>query len=74
MGKFTGYRKAEILSILTKITEDDKDKFKVYHDIYNVLKDCCSCRIPDDKVLPEWEDLVRFLKKTMMDHRKPPSS
>jgi len=50
-----------ILSVLTKITEDDKYKFKVYHDIYHALMDSCSCHIPADKNLPEWEDLVRYI-------------
>jgi len=30
--------------------------------------EACWCRIPEDQVLPEREDLQRFLKKKMADH------
>ncbi len=39
MSEFTEADKAKVLSVLTKITEEDKDKYHVYHDIYHVLKD-----------------------------------
>ena len=61
-------RKAEVLSTLTKITDEDRDKYHVYHDIYHALKDSCDCRIPENKILPEREDLLRFLRKKMLDH------
>jgi hypothetical protein len=32
------------------------------------LKDSCDCRVLDSKILPEWEDLLHFLQKKMMDH------
>jgi hypothetical protein len=66
--KFTEADRAKVLSVLTKITEEDKDKYHVYHDIYHVLKDSCDCRIPGNKILPEWEDLLHFLQRKMLDH------
>ncbi len=68
MSEFTEADWAKVLSVLTKITEEDKDKYHVYHDIYHVLKDSCDCRIPDSKVLPGREDLLRFLHRKMLDH------
>jgi len=68
MSEFTEDRKAEILSVLHKITEDDREKFNAYHDIHHALMDACNCRIPEDQVLREREGLVRFLKKKMVDH------
>lgn len=66
--EFTEADRAKVLSVLTKITEEDKDKYHVYHDIYHVLKDSCDCRIPENKILPEREDLLRFLQRKMLDH------
>jgi hypothetical protein len=37
-------------------------------DIYHVLKDSCDYRIPDNKILPEREDLLQFLQRKMLDH------
>jgi len=68
MSEFTEERKAEILAVFKKITEDDKEQYNAYHDLYHALMEACWCRIPDDKVLPEREDLQRFLKKKMADH------
>jgi hypothetical protein len=64
MSDFTEADKAKVLSTLMKITEEDKDKYHVYH----ILKDPCNCRIPDSKILPEQEDLLHFLQKKMLDH------
>ncbi len=61
--EYTEADKAKTLSFLSKIDKEDKDKYHVYHDIYHVLKDSCNCRVPEDKILPEWEDLLRFLQK-----------
>jgi len=58
----------EILSVLDKITEDDREKFNAYHHIHHALMDACYCCIPENKVLPERENLARFLKKKMLDH------
>ncbi len=66
--EFTEADRAKVLSVLTKITEEDKDEYHVYHDIYHVLKDSCNCRIPENKILPEREDLLRFLQRKMLDH------
>ena len=66
--EFTEADRAKVLSVLTKITEEDKDKYHVYHDIYHVLKDSCDCRIPENKILPEREDLLRFLQRKILDH------
>jgi HSP90 family molecular chaperone len=77
MSEFTEADRAKVLSVLTKITEDDKEKYHVYHDIYHVLKESCDCRIPENKILPEREDLLHFLHRKMLDHpvgRKPSSS
>jgi hypothetical protein len=63
MSKFTEADKAEVLSTLTNITEY-KDKYHVYH----VVKDSCDCRTPDNKILPEQEDLLHFFQKKMLDH------
>ncbi len=68
MSEFTEAYKAKVLSVLTKITEEDKEKYHVYHDIHHVLKESCDCRIPDNKILPGREDLLRFLHKKMLDH------
>jgi hypothetical protein len=68
MSEFTEERKAEILAVFKKITEDDKEKYNAYHDLYHALMEACWCQIPEDKVLPEREDLQRFLKKKMADH------
>jgi hypothetical protein len=62
ISEFTEADKAKVLSVPTKITEEDKDKYHVYHDIYHVLKDSCDCRIPENKILPEREDLLCFCK------------
>jgi len=56
------------LSVLSQIIKEDKDKYHVYHDIYHVLKDSCDCRVPEDKILPEKADLLRFLQKKIHDH------
>jgi hypothetical protein len=53
MSEFTEADKDKVLSVLTKITEEDKEKYHAYHDIYHVLKDSCDCRIPENKILPE---------------------
>jgi hypothetical protein len=37
-------------------------------DIYHVLKDSCDFRIPDNKILLGWEDLLHFLHRKMLDH------
>jgi hypothetical protein len=68
MSEFTEADRAKVLSVLTKITEDDKEKYNVYHDIYHVLKESCNCRIPENKILPGREDLLHFLHKKMLDH------
>jgi hypothetical protein len=68
MGEFTEHRKAEILSVLNKITEDDREKFNAYNDIHHALINACYCRIPEDQVLLEREGLVRFLKMKMVDN------
>jgi hypothetical protein len=57
--------KTKIASSLSKIIEEDRDKYHVYHDIYHVLKTSCSCVVPSDEVLPEREDLLRFAQKKM---------
>ena len=62
------YTHTKVLSTFNKIIKEDKDKFHAYHDIYHVLKDSCDCKVPDSKILPEWEDLLRFLGKKMADH------
>ena len=66
--EYTEADKARILSVLSDIIKEDKDKYHVYHDIYHVLKDSCDCKVPDSKILPEREDLLRFLQKKMHDH------
>jgi len=66
--EFTEADKAKIASSLSKIIEEDRDKYHVYHDIYHVLKTSCSCVVPSDEVLPEREDLLRFAQKKMHDH------
>jgi hypothetical protein len=53
MSEYTKADQAKILSVFSKIIEEDKDKYHVYHDIYHVLKDSCDCRVLDDKILPE---------------------
>jgi hypothetical protein len=68
MSQFTEADRAKVLSVLTKITKEDKDKFHVYHDIYHVLKESCDCRIPENEILPGREDLLRFLHRKMLDH------
>jgi hypothetical protein len=68
MSEYTEADKAKTLSVLSKIIKEDKDKYHVYHDIYHVLKDSCDCRVPEDKVLPEKADLLRFLQKKIHDH------
>jgi hypothetical protein len=68
MSEYTKAHKAKILSVLSKIVKEDKDKYHVYHDIYHILKDSCDCRVPEDKILPEQEDLLCFLQKKMHDH------
>jgi hypothetical protein len=68
MSEFTEANRAKVLSVLTKITEDDKEKYHVYHDIYHVLKESCDCRISENKILPEREDLLRFLHRKMLNH------
>jgi len=68
LSEYTEADKARILSVLTGIIKEDKDKYHVYHDIYHVLKDSCDCKVPDSKILPEREDLLRFLQKKMHDH------
>ena len=68
MSEYTKADTAKILSVLSKIIKEDKDKYHVYHDIYHVLKDSCDCRVPEDKVLPEKADLLRFLQKKIHDH------
>jgi hypothetical protein len=68
MSEYTEANKAKILSVLSKISEEDKDKYHVYHDIYHVLKDSCDCRVPEDKILPEQADLLHFLQKKMHDY------
>ncbi len=62
LSEFTEADKGKVSSVLTKITDEDKDKCHVYHDIYHVLKDSCDCRIPDNKILPKREDLLSFSK------------
>jgi len=49
--EFTEADKAKIASSLSKIIEEDRDKYHVYHDIYHVLKTSCSCVVPSDEVL-----------------------
>jgi hypothetical protein len=68
MSKFTEAYRAKVLSVLTKITEEDKNKYHVYHEIYHVPMDSCDCRIPESQVLPGREDLLRFLHRKMLDH------
>jgi hypothetical protein len=68
MSEYTEADKAKTLSVLSQIIKEDKDKYHVYHDIYHVLKDSCDCRVPEDKVLPEKADLLRFLQKKIHDH------
>jgi len=68
MSEYTEADKAKTLSVLSKIIKEDKDKYHVYHDIYHVLKDSCDCRVPEDKVLPEKADLLRFLQNKIHDH------
>jgi hypothetical protein len=68
MSEFTEEKRAKALLVLNKIIEEDKDKYHVYHDIYHALQDSCNCRIPENKILPGREDLVRFLHKKMLDH------
>jgi hypothetical protein len=65
--EFTEANKAKIASSLSKIIEEDRDKFYVYHDIYHVLKTSCNCVVPSGEVLPEREDLLRFAQKKMHD-------
>jgi hypothetical protein len=65
MSDYTEADKATTLSVLSKIIKEDKD---IYHDIYHILKDSCDCRVPEDKVLPEKVDLLRFLQKKIHDH------
>jgi hypothetical protein len=64
MSEYTEADKAKILSVLSKIIKEDKDKYHVYH----VLKDSCDCRVPEDKILPGKADLLRFLQKKIHDH------
>jgi hypothetical protein len=64
--EYTEADKARILSVLSDIIKEDKYKYHVYHDIYHVLKDSCDCKVPDSKILPEREDLLRFLQKKCM--------
>jgi hypothetical protein len=68
MSKFTEEKRAKALLVQNKITEEDKDKYHVYHDIYHALQDSCNCRIPENKILPGWEDLLRYLHRKMLDH------
>ena len=68
MTEFTEEKKAKALLVLKKIVEDDKDKFHVYHDIYHAVMDSCNCRITENEILPEWEDLLHFLHRKMVDH------
>ena len=53
MSEFTEERKAEILAVFQKITEDDKEKYNAYHDLHHALMEACWRQIPEDKVLPE---------------------
>jgi len=68
LSQYTEADKARILSALSDIIKEDKDKYHVDHDIYHVLKDSCGCNVPDSKILPEREDLLCFLQKKMHDH------
>jgi hypothetical protein len=68
MSEFTEADKAKAISAFTKIIKEDRDKYHAYHDIYHVLKDSCDCRVPEDKILPEKADLLRFLQKKIHDH------
>jgi Zn-dependent peptidase ImmA (M78 family) len=61
MSEFTEEKKAKALLILNKIVEDDKDKFHVYHDVYHAVMDSCNSRITENEILPERENLLRFL-------------
>jgi hypothetical protein len=47
MSEFTEDRKAEILSVSHKFTEEDREKFNAYHDIHHALMDACNCCIPE---------------------------
>jgi len=68
MSEFTEADKVTVLSTINSIIQEDKDKYHAYHDIYHVLKGSCDCKVPDDKILPEREALLRFLQKKMADH------
>jgi hypothetical protein len=65
---YTEADKSKLLSALSDIIKEDKDKYHVYHDIYHVLKNSCDCRVPEDKILPEKAHLLRFLQKKIHDH------
>ncbi len=65
---YTEADKSKLLSALSDIIKEDKDKYHVYHDIYHVLKNSCDCRVSEDKILPEKAHLLRFLQKKIHDH------
>jgi hypothetical protein len=67
LSELTEANKAKIASSLSKIIEENREKFRVY-DIYHVLKTSCNCVVPSDEVLPEREDLLSFAQKKMHDH------
>jgi hypothetical protein len=68
MSEFTEEKKAKALLAFKKIIEEDKDKFHAYHDIYHAVMDSCNCRMTENEILPEREDLLRFLHRKMVDH------
>jgi hypothetical protein len=68
MNKFMEADRAKVLLTFNKIIQEEKDKHHAYHDIYHVLKSSCDCSVPEDKILPEQADSLRFLQKKIHDH------
>jgi hypothetical protein len=63
LDRFAEAKQAEMLAALAEIKKDHLDKYHLYNGIHQVVEKACDFCIPDHTILPERDDLLRYLKR-----------
>jgi hypothetical protein len=60
---FTEAKQAEMLEVIERIKKECNEKYLFYHSVHQVIENVPDFCIKDHSILPECEDLLRYLRK-----------